>query len=186
MTTTPALLLAVSTFIAATALPPQKPITKMGETITATSTIQAIDQTGRMMTLRNEDGTEDTFWVPPEVKRFSELKVGDKVNLRYYESYVFQVRKPGDKAPAVVDQATKMTRGTGASPATTISKQMTATVEVLAVNPSVPSITVKTAEGHTVTRKIDNAKNLEGIKPGDKIDITYTQAAVVSVEPVKP
>jgi hypothetical protein len=63
---------------------------------------------------------------------------------------------------------------------------MTATVEVLAVNPAVPSITVKTPQGHTVTRKIENPKNLEGVKAGDKIDITYTQAAVVEVEPIKP
>lgn len=79
MTTTPALLLAVSTFIATTAQPPQKPITKMGQTLSATSTIQAIDQTARTITLRHEDGTEDSFLVPPEVKRFGELKVGDKV-----------------------------------------------------------------------------------------------------------
>jgi Cu/Ag efflux protein CusF len=185
MTTTSAIVLATTALITAPAFAAQKPITKMGETITATSTIQAIDQTGRTITLRAEDGTEDTFWVPPEVKRFSDLKVGDKVRARYYESYVFQVRKPGDKPPALVDQATKMTRGTGANPSATISKQMTATVEVLAVNPAVPSITVKTSDGHTITRKIEDAKNLEGIKVGDKIDITYTQAAIVEVEPVK-
>jgi hypothetical protein len=186
MTTTPALFLAMSALVAATAQAPQKPITKMGETVTATATIQAIDHTGRTITLRNEDGTEDSLWVPPEVKRFGELKVGDKVKARYYESYVFQVRKPGDKAPAAPDSAAKVTIGTGANPAATLAKQMTATVEVLAVNASVPSITVKTPQGHTVTRKIENPKNLEGVKAGDKIDITYTQAAMVEVEPIKP
>lgn len=79
-----------------------------------------------------------------------------------------------------------MTRGTGTSPGATISRQVTATVEVLAVDPAVPSITVKTTDGHTVTRKIENPKNLEGVKPGDKIDITYSQAVIVQVEPVKP
>ncbi len=185
MTTTPALLLAMSALVAATAQTPPKPITKMGETVTATATIQAIDQTGRAITLRNEDGTEDSYWVPPEVTRFSELKVGDKVKARYQESYVFQVRKAGDKAPAV-DSAATVTRGTGPNPSVSVAKQMTATVEVLAVNAAVPSITVKTPQGHTVTRKIDNPKNLEGVKAGDKIDITYTQAAVVEVEPIKP
>jgi Cu/Ag efflux protein CusF len=184
MTTTPAILL-VSALIAANASAPQKAITKTGETVSATATIQAIDHTGRMITLRGEDGTEDTFWVPQDIKRFSELKVGDKVKARYYESYVFQLRRPGDKAPAAVDPATKVTRGSGASPSATVAKQMTATVEVLSLNPSVPSITVKTADGHTVTRKIQDAKDLQGVKPGDKIDITYTQAAMVEVEPVK-
>ena len=184
MTTIPAILLA-SSLLTATALAPQKTVTKMGETVSATATIQAIDQTGRTITLRGEDGTEESFYVPPEIKRFSELKVGDRVKARYYESYVFQLRKPGDKAPAAADPSAKVTKGAGANPSATIARQMNATVEVTAVNPSVPSITVKTADGHIVTRKIDNAKNLEGVKPGDKIDITYTQAAVVDVEPIK-
>ena len=44
-------------------------------------------------------------------------------------------------------------------------------------------ITVKTADGRTVTRKIENKKNIEGVKAGDKIDITFTQAALIAIEP---
>jgi len=176
--------LALSALMTAPAMASQTALTKMGETVTATATIQAIDHTARTITLRGEDGTEDSLWVPPEVKRFGELKVGDKVKTRYYESYVFQIRKPGEKSN-VVDQSVKRTIGTGPNPAATLAKQITATVEVLAVNMAASSITVKTADGHTVTRRIDNTKNLEGIKAGDKIDITYTQAAMVEVEPAK-
>jgi hypothetical protein len=46
----------------------------------------------------------------------------------------------------------------------------------------VPSITIKTADGRTVTRKIENKKNIEGVKAGDKIDITFTQAALIAIE----
>jgi Cu/Ag efflux protein CusF len=59
---------------------------------------------------------------------------------------------------------------------------LTTTVTVKAVDPAVPSITVTTADGRTVTRKIENKKNLEGIKAGDKLDLTYTQAVLVNVE----
>jgi hypothetical protein len=62
---------------------------------------------------------------------------------------------------------------------------VTTTVGVKAIDPSVPSITVSTADGRTVTRKIENKKNLEGIKVGDKLDITYTRALLVSAEPAK-
>jgi Cu/Ag efflux protein CusF len=31
--------------------------------------------------------------------------------------------------------------------------------------------------------RVQNAKNLEGYKAGDKVDITYTQALAVSVTP---
>ena len=38
-------------------------------------------------------------------------------------------------------------------------------------------------DGRVVTRKIENKKNLENLKPGDKIDITFTRALVTSVSP---
>jgi translation initiation factor IF-1 len=47
----------------------------------------------------------------------------------------------------------------------------------------VPSVTVAADDGRVVTRKIENKKNLENLKPGDKIDITFTRALVTSVSP---
>jgi Cu/Ag efflux protein CusF len=154
------------------------------ESVTATATIQAIDKANRLVTLKDESGAEDTMQVGPAMKRFDELKVGDKVKVTYYESLVLQVRKPADAAKAAGDTA-KLSTGTGGSPAATLSRQQTTTVEVLAIDQKLPSITVKTADGRTVTRKVENRKNLEGVKVGDKIDITYTQAAILSVEPLK-
>jgi hypothetical protein len=159
------------------------PITK-ATTATATVTIQAIDSTARLITIKNDaDGTEDIIHAGPEVKRFDQLKVGDKVNIRYYESLVMQLRKPGEASTPAKDvsQTTPTTGKVG----TTIARQQTTTVSVVAVDPSVPSITVKTADGHTITRKVQDAKNLQGVSPGDKIDLTYTQAALIDVLPVK-
>jgi hypothetical protein len=154
------------------------------ESVSATATIQAIDKTNRVVTLRDEKGAEDSMIVGPAMKRFDELKVGDKVKVTYTESLVLQVRKPGDAGKPAGDTA-KATTGTGASPSATISSQQTTSVDVLAIDQKLPTITVKTADGRTVTRKVENRKNLEGVKVGDKIDITYTQAALLSIEPVK-
>jgi translation initiation factor IF-1 len=57
------------------------------------------------------------------------------------------------------------------------------TVTVKAIDAAVPSVTVATDDGRVVTRKIENKKNLENIKPGDKIDITFTRALVTAVAP---
>lgn len=161
-----------------------KPITKAQQT-TATATIVAIDATARALTLKSESGEEDTFKCGPEVKRFNELKVGDKVTMTYYESMVFQVRKPGEASNPITDSAA-MKRAKSALPGGTLSAQQTTTVTVKAVDPSVPSITLVTADGRTVTRKIEDKKNLEGVQPGDRIDITYTQAVLTSVQRAAP
>jgi Cu/Ag efflux protein CusF len=152
-----------------------------GDSITATFTIQAIDATARKITLRSEQGEEDTFSVTPEMTRFNELKVGDKVKATYYESMVFQLRKPGEKSiPATADAA--LSRAKSALPAGTFGVQEKKTVTVKAVDSATPSITVVTEDGRVVTRKIEDKKNIEGVKPGDRIDITYTQALVMNIE----
>src|SRR5687767_8265755 len=73
------------------------PVTKQNQ-VTMTATIKAIDPATRSVTLRAENGDEDTFTVGPAVVRFDQLKVGDTIKATYYESLVFQVRKPGSAA----------------------------------------------------------------------------------------
>ena len=161
----------------------QAPVTK-SSSVTTTATIQAIDSTARTVTLRDEKGQEDTYSVGPGVQRFNELKVGDKVKMTYYESLVFQMHKPGEKvSPASIDAAVE--RAKSALPAGTVSVQEKMTVTVKAIDPAVPSVTVTTPDGRTVTRKIDNKKNIEGLKVGDQIDITYTRAVLTSIERAK-
>jgi hypothetical protein len=171
-------------WMAAIALPvAQAPVTK-ANVLKISATIQAIDSTTRSITLRDDKGNEDTFTVGDAVQRFNELKVGQKVNITYYESIVFQLLKPGEKGSGTsIDAA--LDRAKSALPAGTVAVQDKATVTVKAVDPAVPSITVTTADGRTVTRKIENKKNIEGVKAGDKIDITFTRALVTAVENAK-
>jgi len=159
-----------------------KPIVKT-ETVTRTVTIEAIERSQRIVTFKDDKGVMDTVQVGPEMKRFDELKVGDKVNFRYYESMVFQLKKAG---PAGADTGEVATSGGGGkTPSGTLAQQITMTVTVVSVDPKVPSITVKTQNGDVITRKIENKKNLEGVAPGDRIVITYTQALLAAVEPAK-
>ena len=177
-------LLVTMLWMAAVALPvAQAPVTK-ANVIKVTATIQAIDSTTRTLTLRDDKGNEDTFSVGEAVKRFNELKVGQKVNITYYESIVFQVLKPGEK-PGGTSIEAALARAKGALPAGTVAVQDKATVTVKAVDPSIPSITVVTPDGRTVTRKIEDKKNIEGVKAGDKIDITFTRAFLTSVTDAK-
>jgi len=160
----------------------QKPIVKT-ETVTKTVTIEAIERSQRTVTFKDDKGVMDTVQVGPGMKRFDELKVGDKVNFRYYESMVFQLKKGGATGPDTGAVATN--RGSGATPSGSLAQQITMTVTVVSVDPSVPSITVKTQNGDVITRKIEDKKNLEGVAPGDRIVITYTQALLAAVEPAK-
>ena len=175
-----------STGTAARAAAPQAvtqgPLTT-AKTVSATATIQAIDSTRRMITLRTASGEEDSFQVGPEVKRFEELKVGDTLKLTYRESVVVLLRKPGD--PPLTDKDVSnsaVTRGTGALPSATMSTQERVTVTVKSIDPATQAITVTTKDGRTVTRKVEDKKFVDGLKAGQTIDIVYTRALITAIE----
>lgn len=159
-----------------------KPVTK-GETITETAVIEAIDATNRLITLKNDAGLVETIYAGPDVRRFNELKVGDKVTFRYYESVVYAIQPPGAKPPARVTAG--MIPGTGPRPGGTFSEQVTAVVTILAIDPAIPSVTVQTEDGNKISVRAEDKKNLEGVKVGDKVQITYTRALAISVEAPK-
>jgi hypothetical protein len=157
----------------------QKPVTQ-GASVSETFTIEAIDYTSRLVTLKDAAGETETIHCGPEVERFDALKVGDKVTFRYYESMVYAIRKPGS-APA--SDGSGVVRTPGDRPGGTISQQMTATVTITAIDPKVPSVAITTSDGKKMSLRVENPKNLEGVKVGDQVEITYTQALAISVAP---
>ncbi len=159
----------------------QKPVTAT-DAVELTTKIEAIDHGARLVTLKDKDGESETIYCGPEVKRFDELKVGDTVSIRYYESVAYSIRKPGQPSALPAPTGPKITRGTGARPSGTIARQETATVTIKAIDPKVPSVTVLTEDGRTVSFKVEDKKNLKDVKVGDKVEITYTEAAMISVK----
>jgi Cu/Ag efflux protein CusF len=159
----------------------QQPVTQT-EAIELTTKIEAIDKTARLVTLKGEDGELETIKCGPEVKRFDELKVGDTVTFRYYESIAYAIRKPGQPSGLPAETGPTISRGQGPKPGGTVSQQETATVTVKAIDAKVPSVTVLTADGRTVSFKVEDKNNLKDVKVGDKVEVTYTEAVMISVQ----
>jgi hypothetical protein len=149
--------------------------------LSETFTIVAIDQTNRILMLKDKDGYTESLLAGPGVQRFNELKVGDKVTFRYQESVVYQIQKPGATPPPAGGEAA-VTRSTGPKPGGTISQQLTATVTIQAIDLKIPSVTIKMDNGNVSSFKVEDRKNLEGFNVGDRVQITYAHALAISVE----
>jgi len=163
----------------------QKKTMSAGGVASVTATVEAIDTANRLVTLKDtSDGHTETVYCGPNVKRFDALKVGDKVTFRYHESVVLQLRKAGSTTP-VAEGTAGITRTPGEKPGGTIARQMTASVTVVSIDEKTSAITVKGDDGNTFSTRVENKTDLEGVKVGDRIDITYTQALAVSVEAPK-
>jgi len=157
--------------------------TLQGESATVTVTIEAIDQSTRTMTVKDAQGVYETLEVPPAFTRFKELKVGDKITARYYENLVVRLKKPGE---AAVDVETGgITPGTQARPGATAATQRTITATVVAIDPKTSAVTVSGPNGWKYSRKVTDKKALAQLKVGDRLDMTWTDALLLSVDSAK-
>ena len=147
---------------------------------TETGVIEAIEAASRTVTLKKADGTYVSTVAGPEIKRLSELKVGDKVSARFYETVVVRLKKPGE--PDVNTAEKKVTPSETTLPGGTKAKQRTITATITAIDQAMPSITFSGPNGWKYTSKVADKEALAKVKVGDKVDIVWTEAVLVSVE----
>ena len=155
------------------------------ESESITATVEAIDSAKRELTLKGPKGNYVVMECPDSVKRFNEIKVGDKITVKYMEALVLEVHKADSAAKLGTTGTMGVERMKSEKPAATVSRQITATVAVVSVDMAAPSITVKTAEGNTLSFRVKDKKKLEGVHPGDKLVVTYSEAVAMSVSTPK-
>jgi hypothetical protein len=154
--------------------------TMTGESKVVTATIEAIEHATRKVTLKNADGTYEVLDVPASVKRFDALKVGDTIKARTYENVVFRLKDPSEKN---VDTTTASTTpAAGGAKAGTVAGQRTITATITAIDPAVPSISFTGPNGWAYSTRVEDKEALSKVKVGDRVDITWTDATLLSVE----
>lgn len=165
--------------------PAKKPYVKKERTVTATATVQAIDLDKRVVTLKGAEGNVFDVTVGKEARNLTQVKVGDEVTVKYYEALSAKVYKKGE-APKVEGATEGLARTKpGEKPGGIAGRQMTVTATVEAIDMKKPTVTLKGSEGKLLTVKVKDRKNLENVKVGDEVVLTYTEALAISVEKAK-
>jgi hypothetical protein len=154
----------------------------VGDRVSVTATIEAIDHASRTLMLKGPKGNVVELTVDPVFKRFDQLKVGDTITASYYESVVANIRRPGDPAPKESEAA--ITPRTGA-PGGTATVQQTITVVIESVDRANRSVTVRRKDGGLVSLRVENPKYMDMAKAGETVDITYTRALLIEANPAK-
>jgi hypothetical protein len=153
--------------------------TVTGETKNLTASVEAIDSTTRAVTVKKPDGTYDVFYVPDGIKKFDTLKIGDKVTARYYENIVLNLQRPGEAAKDSSSAAVTRSKEGGAG---TAAHQRTITATIQAIDLKVPSITFTGPSNWKYSTRVQDVNALKQVKVGDKVDITWTEAMIVSLD----
>jgi Cu/Ag efflux protein CusF len=151
--------------------------------VTVRGTVAAIDAEKQTVTLKGPKRSLTLHVRDP--KKLEMIKVGDPVVAKYYESLAIEVKKPGEATPGASVQHAVTTSKPGETPGAAVGQEITATVTVLAIDKKAHTVTVKTPAGETEIVKAQDPKNLEKIKVGDLVELTYTQALAISLDKPK-
>ncbi len=160
---------------------PQTAISTEYNTITAK--VLEVDYATQKLTLENDIGERRVVKVDSKVKNFKNIKKGDIVKIEQIDSLALTLTKKekGEKPSAEV-VTEKSTAPVGSKPAADVVESSQITAEVVKVDMAKSMVELKGPAGNILALKAKDPKNLEGIKKGDMIAATYTEALAISVE----
>jgi hypothetical protein len=151
--------------------------------VTKTAIVEAIDLPSRVVTLKDKDGNLVDLKVSPKATNLAQVKVGDQLEVKYYESIAIQLAKPGT-APSVSEGQSTVKAKPGEKPAGVKANVVTMVATITAIDPNKAYISLTGPGGKTVNANVKDPKNLENVKVGDSLEITYTESLAVSVKTV--
>jgi hypothetical protein len=165
-----------------TATAPGKAVAANAVEITAS--VEAVNKADRTLTIKGPRGNVETVEAGPEVKNFDQIKVGDKVALRYIEALSLELKKGGTAPVARTEKAGAATAKPGEKPAAGVGRQVHVTANVVAVDAATQTVSLKGPK-QTVDLKVRDPEQFKLVKVGDQVEATYTEAVAISVEPAK-
>jgi hypothetical protein len=165
------------------------PMTAASAGITLQGRITAIDARTRVVTVAGADGSNVDVQAGPDVRNFSQLKVGDSVTLEYTAAVALDLQPAGSAAVGV----TKSQAGTvpirGATPGGARSSTIEVVTEVAAVDPVANTIALRGPRGNTqliAVERPDLRAKLPSVKRGDLLKISYTEAVALGIRRDSP
>jgi hypothetical protein len=147
---------------------------------TVTATVIKVNQKTREVTVKTDKGEEYTFVAGDHVKNLAQVKKGDIITAVYTEAIAYEVKKHGTAGVQTTTAAAAAKPGE--KPAGAVAQQTTVTVTITAIDTKAPTVTFMGPRGNKETVKVRDLKNLNGVKVGDMVDITYTEALAIKVD----
>jgi hypothetical protein len=156
----------------------------MMNAVKITALVTAVDQKNRMVTLKGPEGNEFAVLVDPAVKNLAQVKVGDMVVATYIEAVAIDFQKgDGIRMSTVLDDSA--TAKAGKKPGAAALTRVTVVSNIWAVNQAKGTVLVRGPYGHFAEVKLKDPAMLTGVKVGDQMKVTFTQAVAIAVEAAK-
>ena len=157
-----------------------------GQMINVTGTVEKIDKERREITVRTPSREQVVFEASDQVRNFDKIKIGDRVSVTYSESLAISLHKSGE--PSIGPQTTREVEHAppGGAPAGRMMQTTKMTATVVSVNAAGHKVVLRGPNGNTREFDVQDPAlqlRLSQLKPGDQIDVNYTEAMAASVQP---
>ena len=149
------------------------------------ATITAIDPATREVTIQGEHGPVSVV-VGPEVTNFDHLKVGDRVNVSYYQGTAATIVKGGKKVTDPAVATFQQGNSPGMRPSGIVGASATVTVKIQDINLPTNTVAFTRSDGTTHIIQVKSPEMqqfIRTLKRGDTVQVTFTDSVAVSVIP---
>ena len=163
----------------------KKPSIDVEHSVEYTSTVKAVNQKTRVVTLVGKDGSEVTFTADKRVKNLKQLKKGDEVTVTLEESLKARVLAPGEE-PKGAALSSLDTAPLGSKPGARATENLHIVARVDAIDAANMMVTLRGPDGTTSQIKARSKANLDKLKVGDNIEIRIARSLAVEVKSAAP
>lgn len=161
----------------------QKPSGRMEDVQEIRAAVTAVDPAQRLITVKVEGSDPIELEASEAVKNLDQVKVGDEVALTYTEALAWQVKPAGTGGPGVSTGDEVVTAPPGARPKVSARQSFKLTASITNIDLAKGAVTLAGPQGNARTFKVRDPANLKKVKVGDLVDLEYSQALAIAVQP---
>jgi hypothetical protein len=138
------------------------------------------------VTVRGPQGNVVEIEAGPEVRNLPQVKVGDEVVVVYYAALAAEFKEPGTGVQGVSEEVGAGRAAEGERPGAGIGRRVTATVVIDSVDTETNTVSFVGPAGVLRTVDVQDPAAqafIKELEKGDEVELTYTEAFAISVEP---
>ena len=160
-------------------VPPGENLVSSSEVQTTVAKVEAVDLKARKVTLSSLQGDLFIIHVSKEAVNLRRVKKGDMVDISYGRELTVWLAEPGSVAD---EQATAVVRAKpGSQPQGMGVRESNFTAKILAIDKTNELAKVELANGSVFVVKVENPENLNKVKVGDTLGISYLEVVDIAV-----
>ena len=158
---------------------PNETLVMSSEVESTVAKVEAVDLKARKVTLSSLQGDLFIIHVGKEAVNLPQVKKGDMVDISYGRELKVWMAEPGD---VVNEQSTVVVRAKpGSKPQGMGVTETNVTAKILALDKTNELAKIELANGKVVTVKVQNPENLNKVKVGDTLGISYLEVVDIAV-----